>query len=172
MQHNVSRAQLLRGDLSGTHCVIRPPWAVTEIEFTERCTGCGDCIAVCPDRLIVAGRGRLPEMDFRRGGCDFCADCLVACKSRALIPEADDGAGPWPLKATIQPHCLSLNAVVCRSCGEACDERAIGFKLEPGGVAVPTLDPVQCSGCGACFAVCPIQAIKLSSVNRPRDRAA
>jgi ferredoxin-type protein NapF len=172
MDHNVSRAQLLRGDLSGEKTVFRPPWALAEIEFVEQCTGCGDCIADCPDKLIIQGRGKLPQMDFTRGGCDFCGDCLTACEPAALKLDSEQSSPPWAIKAAIQPNCLSMNAVICRSCGEVCDERAIRFKLEVGGVATPLLDLDQCTGCGACFAVCPIRAVTLSSINEPRDQAA
>jgi ferredoxin-type protein NapF len=52
--------------------------------------------------------------------------------------------------------------VVCRSCGEVCDESAIRFKLEVGGIARPLLDQEQCNGCGACFAVCPVRAVRIA----------
>ncbi|MCW8847693.1 MAG: ferredoxin-type protein NapF [Sedimenticola sp.] len=172
MNHNVSRAQLLSGDLTGEDAPFRPPWALAEIEFVERCTGCGDCIAVCPDKLIVEGRGKLPQMDFNRGGCDFCEECLSVCKPAALQNDETSETPPWRIQASILSSCLSMNAVICRSCGEVCDERAIQFKLEVGGVATPLLDLDQCTGCGACFAVCPIRAVTLSSINEPRDQAA
>ena len=172
MDHNVSRAQLLSGDIRGEKSVFRPPWALTEVEFVTCCTGCGDCVAACPDNLIVEGRGKLPQMDFNRGGCDFCEACLAVCEPGALKQDKTSDSPPWTIQAAIQSSCLSINAVICRSCGEVCDERAIRFKLEVGGVAIPQLDLDQCTGCGACFAVCPIRAVTLSSINEPRDQAA
>lgn len=171
MNHSVSRAQLLRGDFNGERGPLRPPWALTETEFVERCDGCGACVPACQDKLIKVGRGKLPEMDFTRGGCDFCRDCLNACEVGALHSPEDDSV-PWDIRATIQEGCLSLNAVVCRSCGEVCDQRAIRFKLETGGVARPLLDSELCNGCGACFAVCPVKAVNLSSFNLSRNHAA
>lgn len=171
MKHNVSRAQLLRGDLSGKQGVLRPPWALAEVEFVESCTGCGECVTACPDNLIKVGRGKLPEMEFSLGGCDFCEACLQVCEPQAL-KQGDAQAVPWQIKASIQPNCLLLNAVVCRSCGEVCDQQAIRFKLETGGVARPLLDADTCNGCGACFAVCPVKAVNLSSYNRSRNQAA
>ncbi|WP_428604968.1 ferredoxin-type protein NapF [Sedimenticola sp.] len=172
MEHNVSRAQLLSGNVTGERSLFRPPWALTEVEFVDRCSGCGDCISACPDKLIVVGRGKLPQMDFTRGGCDFCEACLTACPDGALVRDDASNEPPWKILALIQSTCLSLNAVICRSCAEACDERAIRFQLEVGGVAKPLLDSDSCTGCGACFAVCPIRAVTLCSINDPRDQAA
>ncbi|AKH22061.1 hypothetical protein AAY24_05060 [Sedimenticola thiotaurini] len=151
---------------------FRPPWSVPEIDFIDLCDGCGHCITACPDKLIVVGRGKLPRMDFSRGGCDFCMACVSACKTGALVEAVQSDQLPWKIKALIQPGCLSLQAVICRSCGEVCDERAIRFTPEPGGVARPSLSTDSCTGCGACFSVCPIQAVTLSSTNEPRNQAA
>lgn len=171
MAAEINRMQFLSGDLGGKRLPLRPPWALPESRFTELCTRCGDCLAACEDQLIVEGRGGFPKMDFTRGGCDFCGECEAVCKPAALSREAEEGGRPWRLKATILGNCLSLNAVICRSCGEACDERAIRFQLETGGVARPLLDREACTGCGECFAVCPVRCITLSP-DRSQEQAA
>jgi ferredoxin-type protein NapF len=58
-----------------------------------------------------------------------------------------------------------MRGVVCRSCGEVCDEGAIRFPLQRGGTAQPTLDPDTCNGCGGCIAVCPVDAIRVSHLS-------
>lgn len=179
---NISRMQLLRGDLKGKNTPFRPPWALPENDFVDFCTRCDKCIDACFDELIVKGRGGYPQMDFKRGGCDFCEDCLNVCAANALVKipdntlqslsnkpahrmaltESQSCLPPWRLKAHIDlDNCLSMNATICRSCGEACDDGAIEFKLETGGIAEPILDYDQCTGCGACFAVCPVRVIEL-----------
>lgn len=47
-----------------------------------RCTGCGDCVAVCPaDCLAMAGpRPWLP----RPGDCIACAACELVCPVAAI----------------------------------------------------------------------------------------
>ena len=45
---------------------LRPPWVIGEASFSERCDGCGDCIGACPSGLLIAGRGRLPVVDFAK----------------------------------------------------------------------------------------------------------
>jgi NAD-dependent dihydropyrimidine dehydrogenase PreA subunit len=47
-----------------------------------RCTGCGDCVAICPvDCLAMSGqRPWLP----RPGDCVDCAACAIVCPVDAL----------------------------------------------------------------------------------------
>jgi len=181
---NITRMQLLRGDLKGKKKPFRPPWALPEQHFIDFCTRCDKCIDACFDELIVKGRGGFPQMDFNKGGCDFCEDCLNVCEASALkklisSPQSSDSAidkteeevkqesslPPWHIKANIdKTNCLSMNATICRSCGESCDSKAIKFELKLGGVADPVLNLEQCTGCGACFSVCPVNVISLASV--------
>jgi len=170
MQRTINRSQFLSGDFKGLHQPIRPPWALPEAQFIDRCTRCGECIKACPYTIIKEGRGKFPLVDFSLHGCNFCRQCLDVCEPKALTDtNAEDS--PWLLKASILPACLSLNAVVCRSCGEACEERSISFRLEPGGIARPQLDIETCTGCGECFAVCPVKSVEISPV-KPRSQAA
>ncbi len=171
MSHNINRIQLLRGDLTGTRLPLRPPWALPETDFIDYCDRCGDCIPACEAGVIKVGQGGYPQIDFSTAGCSFCRECLRVCKQGALhYGEASDPT-PWNLKATILDGCLSLNAVICRSCGEACDEHAIRFQLETGGVARLRLDWERCSGCGACLAVCPAKEIKMTSIETSNEAA-
>jgi ferredoxin-type protein NapF len=158
-----NRAEFLRGNFSGRSRPLRPPWALPESGFVEQCTRCGDCIPACPEGLVKEGRGRFPMLDFRTGGCDFCAECVRACKPGALNQDPELDSPPWDLKAHLLDSCLSLNAVVCCSCGEACDQGAIHFKLRTGGIAFPVLSPDTCTGCGECVSVCPNGSIRISS---------
>jgi len=163
MSSTISRMQFLRGGLGGRRQPLRPPWSPAEALFVDRCDRCGDCVTACPDAILVKGRGGFPEMDFSRSGCSFCGDCLAACKGKALAGNAEDSESAWSLKAEFGNECLSVNGVVCRSCGEVCDEDAIRFRLEVGGVARPLLDADRCSGCGGCHAVCPVRAVRMSA---------
>lgn len=142
---------------------IRPPWAIADALFEERCTRCDDCVAACPTGLLVRGDGGLPEADFTPGrapqGCTFCGDCRTACREQALL--AVDGQPPWRLTVSFAPSCLAEQGVVCRTCGESCEVGAIRFLPRPGGVFPPRLEADACTGCGACLADCPTQAMSL-----------
>jgi ferredoxin-type protein NapF len=167
---HISRRQFLRGDLADRRAVLRPPWALSESEFVERCTRCGDCLTACPSGLIAAGSGGFPEVRFAHAlcaFCTFCGDCARACRSGALAWSPD--AAPWSLKARIGADCLTRRGVVCRSCGERCDSNAIRFVISRGGIARPQLDAAACTGCGACLAVCPVQAITLRAEGAPEE---
>lgn len=160
MSHSISRAQFLRGDFRGEHLALRPPWALSEALFRERCDGCGACARVCPEGILSAPIGRLPRVDFGRGRCTFCAACVDACRPGAL-QHPTDGRVPWSYQARFGADCLALRGVVCRSCGEACDAEAIRFRYGRGGVACPEIDAESCTGCGGCVGVCPVGAIAI-----------
>ncbi|RME34750.1 MAG: ferredoxin-type protein NapF [Gammaproteobacteria bacterium] len=152
-----TRRQLLRGRTGNGRPVLRPPWAVPEEGFTDRCSRCGDCLTACPEGILRKGDGGFPEVDFGRGECTFCGDCLAACETGALAQRTP----PWTAKAGIGQACLALHGVDCQICQEQCETRAITFTPVAGSVPRPRLDPGRCTGCGACVAPCPVTAIEV-----------
>jgi ferredoxin-type protein NapF len=156
------RRGFLRGRIRNVTPAQRPPWALEEARFIERCSRCDACLPACPSAILVSGDGGFPMVDFSRGECSFCGDCVSACESGALL--RSEAAAPWQVKAQIGERCLANLGVECRVCGENCGLSAIRFRPRIGGVALPELDTVACSGCGACVAPCPVQAIAMESV--------
>lgn len=157
---NLSRRRLLCGDVAGKRVPIRPPWAVAEAQFASRCDRCSHCIDACEEGVIRIGPAGFPQMDFSARGCSFCGACVTACGDKALTGNPEHER-PWDLVAGIADSCLAVQRVVCRSCGEICDERAIRFELRIGGAALPRLSIDRCTGCGACVGVCPVKAIAI-----------
>jgi ferredoxin-type protein NapF len=156
---DLSRRGFLRGRVR-PKAEIRPPWALSESEFVDRCTRCNDCLKACPQGILVPGEGGYPTVDFSRGECTFCADCVAACQPRALLRSGED-TSPWPYKAQVSEACLPKKGVECRVCGDFCDVRAIRFTPRIGGNPLPDIDTETCTGCGACVAPCPATAISI-----------
>ncbi len=161
---DVARRGFLRGKFRQVTDEPRPPWALGAMDFEAHCIRCGDCINACPTRVIRVGDGGFPTMDFSHGECTFCGDCASVCKPGALSREHD--AAPWALKANLGEACIANKGVECRICGENCEVGAIRFRPALGGIARPTLDEDSCTGCGACVAPCPVDAI---SVGHPME---
>lgn len=156
---SVSRRTFLSGRFRAAAGDIRPPWVAAPEAFEARCERCGECAKACPTRIVTIGSGGFPRLDFAVGQCLLCAECVTACKSGAL--RRGDAPAPWALKASVGDGCLATHGTECRICGEACDVGAIRFRPRLGGAARPELEPARCTGCGACFAPCPVGAIAM-----------
>ena len=153
---DVSRRRFLGARVPGP-APFRPPWSLAEAAFLDRCSRCDDCIKVCPTGLLLRGAGGYPEADFSAAACTFCGDCSRACASGAI--GRDTAQSPWSFGVVIGKGCLAAQNVECRVCGEVCDPAAIRFRPRLGGVPLPEVDLVACTGCGACIAPCPVVAV-------------
>ena len=160
MTATLSRSEFLRNAFRGWKSSMRPPWSDAEEKFLSTCTKCGDCLTACPEKIIDIDSNGFPEINFAKGECTFCGDCATSCDANAIKRNSD--TPPWDFKASILDQCLSKRGVTCRVCGDRCDQRAIKFQLGLGGVADPIIDQVACTACGACFAPCPVEAIKFT----------
>lgn len=142
---------------------LRPPWALAEAQFIERCSRCGDCQRACPQGIIISGDGGFAAIDFSRGGCTFCGLCVEACTPGALLRQP--AQPPWQQQAQIDERCLAANGVMCRSCEDSCEPRALRFSPQPGGISRPQIDSSSCTGCGGCVAPCPASAIRITALS-------
>jgi formate hydrogenlyase subunit 6/NADH:ubiquinone oxidoreductase subunit I len=62
-----------------------------------RCTGCGDCVAVCPTSCLEMA-GLLPWLP-RPEDCVSCALCVLACPALAIqLVDPNDKAGGFERK--------------------------------------------------------------------------
>ena len=160
MSAQISRMQFLHGDFRGKEKALRPPWATDENLFTEICNSCGDCISSCPEHIIKPARANFPVIDFSAGECSFCEKCVDACRPKALLKSGSKA--PWSIKASINNEtCIAHKGVECRSCYDPCEARAIMMPPRLGGISIPVISAHNCTGCGACFSVCPVQAVSM-----------
>jgi ferredoxin-type protein NapF len=169
MAKSMSRRQFLRADFRARHSVLRPPWAIQEDAFVERCTRCGDCVRICPQAILGTDAAGFPAVDFTRGACSFCAACAGACASGALTSSSLSSPAtspPWQAKAVIDDRCLAQRGVCCEVCRDQCAARALQFRPAVGRVSAPRINVSACNGCGACVGACPTHAIRII---RPAD---
>jgi ferredoxin len=163
---------------------IRPPGALAEAEFLERCVKCGACIKVCPTgglqpALDEAGFEGLwsPVLVPRIGNCEQeCVLCGQVCPTGAIRqltlaekigqpPEVEPvriGSAYFD-KGRCLPWAYDRPCIVCE---EVCptSPKAIYFKLETvtlrdgsqRTLERPYVDLDLCTGCGTCEARCPV----------------
>jgi ferredoxin len=78
------------------HFIVRPPGALSEERFLQRCIKCGQCMRICPTNVIQPGSlaGGLenlwtPVLNNRIGisGCQLnCTACGLVCPTAAIRP--------------------------------------------------------------------------------------
>ncbi len=157
MAISITKRNLIFGKITAPQ-PIRPPWASSEDEFIETCNRCGECVRQCPVNVIQIADGGFPEMNFSTSGCDFCEVCAAVCLPAALKIRHSD---PFDSVAVISNECFSERGVICRSCGESCETKAIHFKQVVGGVTHVFMNTDNCNGCGECVSTCPAHAITI-----------
>ncbi|MGL6262941.1 ferredoxin-type protein NapF [Aeromonas jandaei] len=155
---DLARRGLFRGRLRVAEPPVQLPWSVAWPQFSTGCTRCGDCLAACPEQILINGEGGFPTVDFQRGECTFCGDCVTACKEPLFRLASET---PWQYKASIAANCLANGQVYCQRCQDSCEPRAIRFIPTLGRVPTPVIELDSCNGCGACVQDCPVGSIKV-----------
>ncbi len=151
---------------------LRPPGALPEEEFLNRCIHCGQCGEACPNRCInyFDMQNGLASLDTpyiipREKACILCMKCGDVCPTGAIQKvkyEIDDILEKVNMgRAVIDKQlCLSWQGKSCGVCYRACKLPDIAIKV--GYMEQPhVLD--DCIGCGLCERSCiqiP-QAIKI-----------
>jgi NAD-dependent dihydropyrimidine dehydrogenase PreA subunit len=65
--------------------------------FENRCTGCNDCVSVCPTHVLDPGDGMVPQIA-RIDQCQTCYMCELYCPADAIYV-APEASGPPILDA-------------------------------------------------------------------------
>lgn len=155
-QTAVTRRNFLKRPLPVATNAIYPPGATSD--SLRNCTGCGECVAACPNRIISLRAG-VPSIDFGIGECTFCGQCAERCPENVFPADTDHA---FQHRIEIGSDCLALNYVDCQACRDVCYPAAIRFTPRMGGPFIPTLSIEACTGCGACISVCPTRSLTVA----------
>lgn len=167
--------------------LIRPPAALKEDDFLDRCIRCGNCMKVCitnglQPALFQSGFEGIwtphlvPEIGYCEYNCTLCGD---VCPTGA-IPKID-----IETKHKVRLGIASVDTSICLPwahktecivCEEHCPipDKAIKLKQERVGnktILKPYVDSSLCVGCGVCQNKCPVRpmrAIRVSPINIDR----
>lgn len=131
---------------------LRPPGAVEEGLFIERCTQCGDCIDACPhDAIEQLAVHETPGIFPGETPCQLCDGfpCIQACETDALVPIKNLYEVRMGIAKVSQNICTAGNG--CNACVPKCPTGAIAMDFSAFIVAV---DANLCVGCGVCQYIC------------------
>jgi MauM/NapG family ferredoxin protein len=173
--------------------LIRPPGALPEPQFLNKCAKCGECMKACPTNALQpaleeAGPEGIwtPVLVPRLGYCEYyCSLCTQVCPTGAIKElKIEDKikvkiGSAWVNKSRCIPYVLGTPCIVCE---EHCPTSPKAIKLVktetklPDGTIktplAPAVDLDVCIGCGICENKCPVvddPAIYCTSVGETRS---
>ncbi|THJ11044.1 MAG: 4Fe-4S dicluster domain-containing protein [Nitrospira sp. CG24C] len=131
---------------------LRPPGAVDEALFLERCTQCGDCAKVCPyGSITFHPQNGTPVIFADQMPCYLCEDvpCIAACVTEALLPV--EGRGQIRMGLASVSHRICTAGQGCHACASKCPTDALSMDFGTQRLVVAA---ERCVGCGLCEQVC------------------
>ncbi len=165
--------------LPAANRLIRPPGAIPEQEFLDRCIRCMECVRMCQSNGACLQPGGFdlalenlwtPVADMRKGYCEYtCNLCGQVCPTDAILPLPLKEKQQTPMGIAYFDKNLCIPYVRnedCLVCEEHCPtpDKAIKFdhreaRLPDGTtrmVKYPYVVRELCIGCGICEYKCPV----------------
>jgi polyferredoxin len=173
--------------------LVRPPGALPEPEFLDRCVRCGECMKVCignalhPALLESGLEGMFsPRLIARIGYCEFnCTLCGQVCPTGAIRELELTEKHSFKIGHAFFDTTLCLpyaKGIPCIVCEEHCPtpDKAIRFREavvendrgETVTVRQPYVVDSLCIGCGICENKCPLPdrpAVYVTSAGEARN---
>jgi polyferredoxin len=160
--------------------VVRPPGALPESDFLDRCVRCQECVKICsstggclqPAMLECGWEGIWsPIVNARHGYCEYnCNLCGQVCPTGAIHPLELEAKKQIRMGTAYfdKSRCIPwYRGEDCLVCEEHCPlpDKAIKFDIRevrrPNGtmgiVKFPYVDESLCIGCGICVTKCPVE---------------
>jgi len=173
--------------------LIRPPGALPEEKFLQKCVKCSECMKVCPTNAIQPALSEAgpegiwtPVLVPKIGYCEYyCSLCSQVCPTGAIQEltveqkiQVKIGTA-WINKNRCIPWAFGDSCIVCE---EHCpvSPKAIKLvktevKLPDGTIKTPLapfIDISVCTGCGICENKCPVvdePAVYVTSIGETRS---
>ena len=159
---------------------VRPPGALPESQFLDRCVRCQECAKICsstggclqPAMLESGWEGIWsPIVNARHGYCEYeCNLCGKVCPTGAIHPLDLEVKKQLRMGTAYfdKSRCIPwYRTEDCLVCEEHCPlpDKAIKFDIRearrPDGsmkiVKFPYVDETLCIGCGICVTKCPVE---------------
>ena len=130
---------------------LRPPGAVGEATFLERCTKFSECMKACPHESIVIHQDGTPVIFPDQMPCYLCDDtpCIAACATEALLPVGS--VNEARMGVAVINHRLCTAGQGCHACVSKCPTDALTMDFDAQRLVVAV---ERCVGCGMCEHVC------------------
>jgi ferredoxin-type protein NapF len=144
--------------------LIRPPGALPEEKFVRVCTGCGECLKVCPNNalqatFLEAGLAGfytprlIPRIGYCEEQCNFCGQ---VCPTEAIapLPVEEKRKVQMGIAHIDKTRCIAFDEdKICLVCNEQCSYLAIVGDDKKRPIVKEDL----CTGCGICENKCPVE---------------
>jgi ferredoxin-type protein NapF len=156
----------------GEYTPLRPPGSVEEGRFTGLCLRCGNCVRVCPSRIIqprfeaaeITGLFA-PAIRYSKKYCrEDCRACTQVCPSGAIQTLSLEAKNRHVIGEALADGSLCILALGqkdCDACERACPFDAVHTQWdEEKYIAYPLVKIDRCNGCGACEVACPTDPFK------------
>ncbi len=142
--------------------LIRPPGALLEEQFLDKCTRCNECAKVCPEEAIIQFVGEdsvnhlTPMLNLRKSACVLCEGfpCVKACEPAALVMPSSAKEVKMGTAVINQKLCHAwADGADCDYCVKECPFPQEAIYLDDN--RHPVVNEEICTGCGLCENICP-----------------
>ncbi|MBI4773293.1 MAG: 4Fe-4S binding protein [Deltaproteobacteria bacterium] len=148
--------------------ILRPPGALPEEAFLDRCVRCGECMKACPTNTLqpvwfetgIDGVWS-PKLAARYAACEqACNLCGRVCPTGAVRPLSLDEKKYAKIGTAFidRSRCIAWEEDrACLICDEICPYNAIVMRpVTDNRNTVPFVNENKCNGCGYCENKCPV----------------